>query len=97
LLGQERNWPIYGSLENWRRRRDFNANQSGANTRFSQGNPAEIHVIVLFGREELLKRSARFLGCLLAYLRHFGHGHEIFKKTNQGFTQTRSNSLASRS
>jgi hypothetical protein len=42
LLGQERNLPIYGSLENWRRRRDFNANQSGANKCFLERKTAEI-------------------------------------------------------
>jgi hypothetical protein len=42
LLWQECNWPIFGSLGKWRRRRDFNANQSGANTYFTEGNPAEI-------------------------------------------------------
>ena len=35
------NWPICSSLKKWRRRREFNANQSGANTCFSEGNPPE--------------------------------------------------------
>ena len=74
LLGHACNWRIYGSLGNWRRRRDFNANRSGANKYFQRGIPRKIYVAGMLRQGKLWHRWNRLAGNCSLDLRHFGHG-----------------------
>jgi hypothetical protein len=58
--------------KNWRRRRDFNANQSGAYKCFSEGNSTETRSYRASPFPELLKQLAAFFVHRRLNSRHFG-------------------------